>query len=96
MSERRDPAPKRPCICGSRDHPPLREAAVDEVGFLRCPERELPRYAARGLEVLSRGLCWAANPHNGLHCTREPHGRDVDHWNAYSGGPWPTEAIPSG
>lgn len=96
MDESRgEPATAQPCICGSPDHHPLREpSGGDEVGFLRCPRRELPRYAARGLETVRRGICWAAHPDTGVHCTLEPHDVDVDHLNAYVGRPWPAEPIP--
>ena len=93
MDQPTDPPAQQPCICGSLNHRPLREAAVDEVGFLRCPDGPVPRYVQRGVEVLARGICWAAHPDSGIHCTLEPHGRDVDHFNAYTGRPWPAEAI---
>jgi hypothetical protein len=82
--------PTGPCICGSLTHRPMREASPNEVRFLRCPDGPVPRYVQRGVEVMARGICWAAHPDSGIHCTLEPHGADVDHCNAYTGRPWPS------
>ncbi len=93
MEQSTEQPPTGPCICGSLTHRPLREASPNEVSFLRCPNGPVPRYVQRGVEVMARGICWAAHPDTGIHCTLEPHGRDVDHYNAYAGEPWPAEAI---
>lgn len=92
MTHDRGDLTPQPCICGSTDHPALRDEELtgssSGVGFLRCPERELPRYAATGLAIVARGLCWAVDPATGLHCTEPPHGDDTDHRNGYAGRPW--------
>jgi len=93
MGQRRGEQPPQPCLCGSLDHAPLRDqtlsAGVDHGAFWRCPERPLPGYVTRGLEVVAQGLCWALNEATGLHCTLPPHGDDTGHVNAYTGRPWP-------
>lgn len=90
MTEGRGPHHPPCSLCGSTSH-----VALKDDGLLRCPERPLPAYVTSGLKEVARGICWAADPESGLHCTQAPHGPDVDHRNAYTGKPWPAREIPA-
>lgn len=96
MEERNQDQNQRPCMCGSQDHAAIPDTTFSPsgsgVGFLRCPEREIPDTAYSGMP----GLCWAEGKAHGLtlHCTQPPH-ITGDHYHAYTRHSWPQAgAIP--